>query len=434
MARARASQPSSADYSDDAAWQRLELPESTLPAAVAAFGSPSQAERWMSVLDQYYETGGWRRAQFLVDLSESGLTPDDFVRWCSAGVNSPQVPALAKRMDLEQTLTMQREMGLSSYELVYVLDSGVSIDDLHRLAVSGLRGDAVFAWARSGLPTSEWLEWRAFGISPNAAREFYAAGENRPEIVRRWMDTPLSLASTAGYITLGCSPDDGVAFARNGFQPQDLLESPEGLQVAKEDLGLTWTDLFAPPRSSAPVFAVHPGIAQELWSRTSPFEVLSERLHRAIADLGSYGVSIGTMFDTYYHGLAFLDGGWAKRVPYGLNGPVREWIVGVDAIALLCHRSRVGLPRRGRFASAPSDEELEARWDIQRRDDTDLRARSGLLAEAGARPQLEELAFRLRSPDPIPRPRKPPPEETHPIKPIAHDVHRKAWHPKQSRS
>ena len=114
------------------------------------------------------------------------------------------------------------------------------------------------------------------------------------------------------------------------------------------------------------------------------------------------------MFDTYYFGLAFLDGGWAKRVPYGLSGPIREWMVGVDAMALLCHRLRVGLPRRGRFASAPSDEELEARWDIQRRDDTDLRARSDLLAEAGARPQLEELAFRLRPPDPRPRPRKRP--------------------------
>jgi hypothetical protein len=410
MARARASQPSSATHSDDAAWQRLELSESILPAAVAAFGSPSQAERWISVLDQYY--GYWRKTQFLVDLRESGLTRDDFERWCSAGVNPPQVPALAKRMDLEQTLTMQREKGLKSYELLSLLDAGVSIDELRRLTESGLTGDALFGWSLSRLPTTQWLEWRAFGIDPRAARELYAAGEHRPEVARRWMDTPLSLESTVAYIRQGCSPDEAVELARIGVQPQDLLQSPEGFQVATEDLGLAWTDLFARPRSSAPVFAVHPGITQDLWSRTSPFEELSERLHRALADLGSYGVSMGTMFDTHYYGLAFLDGGWAKRVPYALNGPVREWVVGVDAMALLCRRLRARLPRTGRFRSVPSEEELEARWDIQCRDDKNLRARSGLLAEAGFRPQLEELAFRLRSPDPIPRPRKPPPQET----------------------
>ena len=411
MARARASQPSPANHSDDAAWQRLELPESILPAAVAAFGSPSQAERWISVLDQYYEY--WRKSkQFLVDVRKSGLTPDDFARWCSAGVNPFQVPGLAKRMDLEQTLAIQREKGLKSYELLSVLDAGVSIDELRRLTESGLTGDALFGWSRSGLPTTQWLEWRAFGIGPRAARELYAAGENRPDVARRWMDTPLSLESAVAYIRQGCSPDEAVELARTGVQPQDLLQSPQGFQVAQEDLGLAWTDLFALPRSSAPVFAVHPGIAQDLWSQTSPFKELSERLHRALADLGSYGFSIGTMFDTYYHGLAFLDGGWAKRVPYGLNGPVRQWVVGVDAIALLCSRLRARLPRTERFRSVPSEEELEARWDIQCRDDTDLRARSGLLAEAGFRPQLEELAFRLRSPDPIPRPRKPPPQET----------------------
>ena len=41
--------------------------------------------------------------------------------------------------------------------------------------------------------------------------------------------------------------------------------------------------------------------------------------------------------------------------------------------------------------------------ELQRRDETDLRVRSSLLAAAGDRPQLEELAARLRSPEPIPR-------------------------------
>ena len=224
--------------------------------AVAAFGSPSQAERWVSVLDQYYQY--WRNAQFLVDISESGLTPDDFVRWCSAGVNPFQVPALAKRMDLEQTLTMQRDAGLAPWELLEVLDGGISIDELRRLAECGLASDDLILWSRSGLPTSEWLEWRAFGIGPRAARGLYAAGERSPDVARQWVDTRLSMETIAAYIELGCSPEDGVALARSGVQPQDLLRSPEGLHVAREDLGLAWTDLFARPRSSAPVFAVHP--------------------------------------------------------------------------------------------------------------------------------------------------------------------------------
>jgi hypothetical protein len=133
-----------------------------------------------------------------------------------------------------------------------------------------------------------------------------------------------------------------------------------------------WTDVFAKPRSAAPVFAV-----------------------RALDDLGAVGVTDSTMFATAYYGLAFLDGGWARRRPYGMSGPDREWIVGLDALALLCHRMELVLSRTGRFRAVSPDEELEIRWELQRRDDIDLRMRSGLLAAAGYRPQLEELAARL---------------------------------------
>jgi hypothetical protein len=158
--------------------------------------------------------------------------------------------------------------------------------------------------------------------------------------------------------------------------------------------------VFAKPRSAAPVFAVRRDLTRgSFWSPSTPD--LAHPLSRALDDLGAVGVTDSTMFATAYYGLAFLDGGWARRRPYGMSGPDREWIVGLDALALLCHRMELVLSRTGRFRAVSPDEELEIRWELQRRDDIDLRMRSGLLAAAGYRPQLEELAARLRSPEPI---------------------------------
>ena len=166
--------------------------------------------------------------------------------------------------------------------------------------------------------------------------------------------------------------------------------------------GVIWTVVFARPRSAAPVFAVR---RDRTWGSAffPSTSDLALRLSEALDDLGAVGVRHSNMFDTAYDGLAFLDGGWARRSPYGANGPDREWIVGLDALALLCHRMELDLPRTGRFRSVSSDEELETRWELQRRDAIDLQVRSSLLAAAGSRPQLEELSARLRSPEPIPQ-------------------------------
>jgi hypothetical protein len=194
------------------------------------------------------------------------------------------------------------------------------------------------------------------------------------------------------------------------------------------DLGdcVIWTDVFARPRSAAPVFAVRRD-ALVTWKQSA----VARRLSKALDDLGAVGIKAvrqswkPNTFDftalddrgvavvrtehaeylTAHYGLAFLDGGWARRGQsrdYDI-GPDREWIVGLDALVLLCHRMKLDVPTTGRFRSVSSDEELETRWELQRRDETDLHVRSSLLAAAGDRPQLEELSARLRSPEPIPQ-------------------------------
>lgn len=431
-------------------WKQIGISEGRRRAAVAVFQSSELATRWLELLvrlggksfpqmvrwddylqsipasglspeqfEQWFTVAGtqlWNLPRDAKSIIDAGLGIEDLKRWRAAGGQTSWLPRVLEHLSFDEAIELLPTWGTeygADYELSQLLGTGTAAH-LQGFIADGLTGHEVYEWSCSGIPANEWLLWKSseiqpvvaagfwkFGVPPEAARELYAAGMDRPEIARRWMDTCLPLESTVAYIRLGCSPEDGVAFARFGVQPQDLWRSPKGLQVAKDDLGLVWTDLFAPPRSSSPVFAVHRHIVEGLWPQTSPlFKELSARLHQALNDLGSYGASAGRICERGCYGLAFLDGGWAKRVPDGLDGPVREWIVGVDALALLCSRLRAQLPRTGRFRSVPSGEELEARWEVQRRDDTDVRARSGLLVEAGSRPHLEELASRLRSPEP----------------------------------
>lgn len=456
MASARDKGQPSERSSDDAAWQRLNIPHYTLPSAISAFGTPERAVRWIEVLEEAanrHRLCGrwyWRDKWFLADLKDSGLTRQDFERWATKlrqwPVSPEYVPGLAKYMNLEQAETMIQDWGApptterrkqSASELSQLLRGGMDLAELCHLIEDGLTGHQVSewtrtelprsewfqwrargviptevrGWVRSGLPASEWLDWRAHGVDPENARQLRAAGATKPEVAHQWMQTGMSMQSVREFICNGFSPQEATEILRSGHHPDDLTPSLPGL----EEIQNQWTDLFARPRSSAPVFAVHADLTQ----------ALNNRFRRALADLGSHGATIGTMFSTYYYGLAFLDGGWAQRTPYGLNGPVREWIVGIDALALLCHRLGVELPRTGRFRLVPSDTELEARWELQRRNSTDLRESSGLLAKAGYRPRLEELALYLRSPEPLPRSSKMTPSETHPIKPIRPDARRK---------
>lgn len=477
MARRTAKNPSSTTRGDDGFWQQLGLPESILSAAIAAFGTPERAMQWIEVFeevapDRHRNMGGsvfyWRQHDcYLADLKESGLTPQDFARWARAGVSPLWVPTLAKHVRLDYALAAIRNWGAdptvdrweeSARELATLLDEGLAQPDLSRLMNTGLTGHQIYEWSGSGLPPNEWqlwrarglapgeltqwvesglpaeawLEWRERGVDPRYAREIWAAGEHRPEVAARWAETGLSMSSVVSYKRLGCSPQDAARLTKAGLQPQDLMRGVEGMEVSSGKLELRWTDFFAPPRSSAPVFALRGDLAQARYGGTS--DARSLRLQRALDDLGSCFVGLGTMFGISYRGLAFLDGGWASRIPYGLSGPAREWVVGLDALALLCQRMRVELVRSGRFRSVAPADELEVRWEAQRRDAADLRKRSHLLADAGCRPELEKLASRLRSPEPIPDPRPPTHGDSHPITPIPRGIKRQQWHPQQSPS
>lgn len=472
MGGERANQPSASD--DNAlAWRQLGIADSILSAAIATFGNPERASHWMEVLDgvgrRFLSAGTsqlyWKNDRYLANLKESELTPEDFAEWVRAGVSPLWVPSLAKRIDLGEALALIRDWGAaptveqrenSASELASVLSRGIDLFELKRLIETGLTGNQICGWSSSGLPSNEWnlwrsrgldsgelaewvrselppeawLEWRECGVDPRYAREIFAAGEKRPDIAAQWAGTGLSMNSVVAYRHLGCLPQEAASFAKAGFQPQDLMRCDDGVKVASGTIALEWNDFFAPPRSSAPVFALRGDLARARYGGTS--DARSLRLQRALDDLGSCFVGLGTMFGTGYRGLAFLDGGWASRIPYGLSGPAREWVVGLDALALLCQRMRVELARSGRFRSVAPAEELEVRWETQRRNEADLRKRSHLLADAGCRPELEELASRLRSPEPIPDPHPLTHGESHPITPIPRGIKRQQWHPKQS--
>ena len=390
--------PRSLTAADDTTWRQLGIPDAILHDAIAAFGTPETAARWVRVLNEADPptVTYWRDSDYLSRLRESGLSPDDFEEWASGGISVYQILHLSRFLSLKDAVTTLHHWAppelrwpqmLAGSELIELLNNGFDLERLKVFAADGLTGHDVYGWRKSQVPSRDWIAWHSLGIHPeDAGKLFYEAGVTEPDKALQWIETGLAVSSIRDYRSRGWSPDQAIEGIRPASRSRNFEPSLPGLKNIDHQSALVWTDLFARPRSSSPVFAARSGLPAQL----------EERLRRALDDLGSYGVVVSNMFDHTYRGLAFLDGGWAKRSPYGLNGRSRQWIVGVEAMALVCHRLRADLPRRGRFKEVPAAEELESRWQAQRMDRPKIEATSQRLAESAFRPQLEELAIQLR--------------------------------------
>lgn len=163
---------------------------------------------------------------------------------------------------------------------------------------------------------------------------------------------------------------------------------PSSSTPARAGRSPSWSDLCSPPRTRARVFALR---APWLPSRHE------RRVMDALGALGPSSASSITMFSPAYYADAFLDGGLARVSPYGLMGPPRAWIVGTSALALLCHRLGLSVPRRGRFATVPSADALEQVWIAQRDDAQEMLVDHARLLLRGVRPALEEASVQMEA-------------------------------------
>jgi hypothetical protein len=355
MVRRDGADSPSASGADDRKWRELGIPEPILPDAIAAFGTSELAARWVRALNEADPptVTYWQSSGYLSQLRESGLSPEEFEQWVKKGISVYQVFHLCRFISADEAVRMLRNWAppslhwqemLAGAELIELLKNGFDLERLRSLAQTGLTGHDVYRWRKSHLPSRDWITWHNLGIGPDQARQFYyEAGVRDPRQALEWMNTGLSIDSIREYVSSGWSPQQVFDDPQSESDPDVLDPSLPGLGDDIQYSTMIWTDFFARPRSSAPAFAVHSELPEQF----------AERLRYSLRDLQSYGVVSSSMFDHTFRGLAFLDGGWAMRSPYGLNGPPRQWIVGSRAMALLCHRLRVDLPRRGRFRKVP---------------------------------------------------------------------------------
>ena len=94
-----------------------------------------------------------------------------------------------------------------------------------------------------------------------------------------------------------------------------------------------------------------------------------------------------------------IDGLPASMAGVALN---RQWILGPDALVLVCHRMGITVARSGQFRAVPAAGTLQSQLAYQCRDRwLNMRTRLGRLA-AATETELEDLVHELRTHGPPP--------------------------------
>lgn len=274
-------------------WIGLGIPEEVIPAAVAAFGDPQRAQRWIEILGRaplrMVRSGFeplWRNVAFLHELAAAAIEPEDFERWCAAGLDAAAVPrsvsalrplgvgpddvirwkavgldprdmpTVLTHLDFDAALDLLRDWGaerpvLSTAELVEVFRRGVTVEQLTSFLALGLSGHDVFAWNSRTIPVAEWHSWMAEGADHDVAGRYYKEGFTAKQ-AGRWIRAGVRADDVADYTQLGVGPAQAADYVRRGISPALLIPTDDGVEEVDYDELMTREDLTALPEVITP--------------------------------------------------------------------------------------------------------------------------------------------------------------------------------------
>lgn len=274
-------------------WIELGMPAEVIPSAIAAFGDPERARKWIETLDrapQRMVPGGfeplWRNVSFLRELAATGMDPEDFERWRAAGLDAAAVPRWATSLrtvnvgpdgftkwksagldprDLAEVLAhvdFEAALGLlsnwaakrpisSAGEMLEVFRRGVTVEQLKSFLALGLRGHDVFLWHSNAIPIGDWYSWMALGVTPEVAFDYYKKGLSA-EDAGPWIRAHVDAYDVTGFMKLGVGPAQAGDYVRRRVWPDLLVRTEDGIEEIDVEELKTREDLARLPEVVKP--------------------------------------------------------------------------------------------------------------------------------------------------------------------------------------
>lgn len=252
-------------------WGDFEIPEEIISLAIEVFGTPTEAWRWIELLDRVAPRL-WRNSRYLGAIAKAGLDRDAYERWLEAGATASSLPVFASEM-IESGLTPDdihrwTTSGLSTFnlalivlcldfddamqillkwekepapeyragsELVRLMNSGFPRDELWALLEQGFCGHDIFEWVNSGRHVSltERLSWQQHDVDPDDIDEFRSR-DISPTLAHEWMRTGLPSGCIMRCIDIGLSPVEAV----ERYDP--LKQLPQAIDPGQISITLWW--------------------------------------------------------------------------------------------------------------------------------------------------------------------------------------------------
>ncbi len=342
---------------------REELMVSVLPVVD---GEAFRSGRWDDVLNHWGSSAGY--------MLDAGFSIEDTERWwavgtspadveeivsaggtvkqaeglVSAGLASETVAAAVRRgLHGKQAVPWVR-LGLPNVTLAALLDERATPALVRALLDAGASPEQIRGLPLGQLSRSEALAWLRAGLR-HPVRDYLAQKVTSPAEARLWDDEWLRPSLIGGFVEAGVSPEEAGRMVRSGFTDRDA-RAPDSPPLA----GVPWSTVFRRSSTGPESFF--------LTRVASRDENLQYRFWYAVDSLtieAAYTVGVfSSSSDGYSMGTGI--GKVVSVEGYGWGSHSGTWVVGNNALRLVCRRMGLAQPRRlAGEASRPDVDQLE---------------------------------------------------------------------------
>jgi hypothetical protein len=294
-------------------------------------------------------------------MFEQGFSVEDTKKWILSGINSPAV--------VKETM----EAGGTAEIAQQLIETGIAADAVPIVVEAHLPKDVARQWGSLRLDRQTLASMLKEQASPDDVREIVAAGATPeqlrelplrriskdeavawldarlryspskyidvgvedPSIARQWEEKGFLPDLIAGFVTTETTPDEALQLVRLGLTDTDVGDGRRTPPLSR----VSWNQVFRRSRADGEDFVLSLAadssldIARRFWYAVHCLTI--EQSDQS----GMYSNSI-----SYYR---FADGGITDiTFVYGFGSRAGTWVLGTQALRLICGRMGVRQPRR----------------------------------------------------------------------------------------
>jgi len=337
-------------------WQDLSIgtmSNNSIAEVVTMGLSRDEVDRWMAVGADLRE---------IPQALRQGLTMEEVDQWRTAGfVFSQAAPALERGATLDDALAFLAA-GYTRWtdkpSISVLLQLGVRGAEAKAFGAIGADLSGIKLYTERSLSAKQVEGWLAQGVDNAYIFAFSNAGIKEPIAMADWLAEGFSPSDVVAYVQGGIDAGTAAQWRARGFLAVEAIaraRDGETYEASKPPLtDSTWHVAFSRSRLDRDIFVVSAGddVLARFWS--------------ACRSLGVPSSLSVLPYGTHHQAYPFLDGGVVDVSPPYSRRLTGTWVMGFDALCLLCYRLGLTPPSFRDHGVARSYNELEQDLKVQR--------------------------------------------------------------------